>query len=565
MAYDLVVQDAKVVDGSGLPAFQGDVGVRDGRIVEVGRIRDQAKRVIKADGLALAPGFIDHHTHLDAQLLWDPLGSSSPYHGVTTVVTGNCGLTLAPSKPEHQMALTKSLARVEAIPISVLESAVEWRWGSFGEYLEALNRRLALNVACHVGHCAVRQFVMGEESSDREATEDEVRAMQDVVRDAMRAGAIGFTTNQNPRHMRLDGKPIASRLATRQEILALVGVLAEFNTGVVEAIQGAPNLEDIDWYARLARVSRRPTLWQVLIHNWSRPNLWREQLARLDEVFAAGAPAYAITNANPLIRRFTMRNAQVFDEFPLWRNLMKEPVEKRRQAFADPEAREELRRDIAQAPWDPSSPNRWELVTVVKPKLAKNGRLQGMSVAQLAKLWGKDELDALLDLAMEEDLETLFQRNFTNGDDQAVGTILRSPYVVIGTSDAGAHVAFDAAFGYCTTLLGLWVRERRLMSLEAAVHKLTFMVASLFGLHDRGLIRPGWAADLVLFDPETVHAEEPEYAWDYPGGAQRMIQRARGVKYTIVNGQVIIEDGEYTGALPGRVLRNAWYSAQHHQ
>jgi N-acyl-D-aspartate/D-glutamate deacylase len=241
---------------------------------------------------------------------------------------------------------------------------------------------------------------------------------------------------------------------------------------------------------------------------------------------------------------------------------MLEPVEKRRQAFSDSGMRDVLRQDIAQSPWDPGSPDRWELTLVTQPKLPKNKHLQGMSVAQLARLWQKDGLDALLDLALEEDLETLFQRNFTNGDDQAVGTILRSPYVVLGTSDAGAHVAFDAAFGYCTLLLGHWVRERGLMSLEAAVHKLTFMVASLFGLTERGLIRPGWAADLVLFDPATVQALAPEYAWDFPGGAQRMIQRSQGVHYTVVNGQVLVEEGEHTGALPGRVLRNAWAQAQ---
>jgi N-acyl-D-aspartate/D-glutamate deacylase len=527
----------------------------------VGRIRNGARRVINADGLALAPGFIDHHTHLDAQLLWDPLGSSSAYHGVTTVITGNCGLTLMPARPEHRQTLVSSLARVEAIPASVLEMAVEWRWGSVGDYLAALERRLGVNAACHVGHCAIRQFVMGEASSEREATEAEVRAMQEALRDAVRAGAIGFTTNQNPRHMRLDGKPIASRLATKQEILALAGVMAEFNTGVVEAIGGPATVKDIDWYAELARVSRRPTLWQVIVHNWSRPHLWSEQLARLDEVFREGVPAYAITNVNPLIRRFTMVNAQSFDEYPVWREFMKQPVEVRRRGFADPATREALRRDIAQAPWDPSSPDRWELTSVVKPKLARNSHLAGMSIAQLARLQGKDELDALLDLALEEEMETLFQRNFTNGDDQAVGAILRSPYVAIGTSDAGAHVAFDAAFGYCTLLLGLWVRERQLMSLEAAVHKLTFMVASIFGLEGRGLVRPGYAADLVLFDPATVNALEPEYAWDYPGGAQRMIQRAAGVHYTVVNGQVIVENGEHTGALPGRVLRNSWHRA----
>jgi N-acyl-D-aspartate/D-glutamate deacylase len=565
VAYDLVFQDALVVDGSGLPACLGDVAVRDGRIVEVGRIRDGARRVIKAQGLALAPGFIDHHTHLDAQLLWDPVGSSSPHHGVTTVVTGNCGLTLMPAKAEHRDALVSTLARVEAIPRSVLEMGVQWRWGSAGEYLDALGGRLAVNAASHVGHCAVRQFVMGDDASERAATPGEIAAMQELVRDAMRAGAMGFSTNQNPRHMRLDGKPIPSRLATEGEILALAEVVGEFNAGVIQAIRGVPTVADIDWYVQLARVSRRPVLWNIVVHSWSTPNRWREQLDRLEEVFQEGVRPYAITNVVPFLRRFTLRNAQTFDEFPAWRALMIAPLEQRQKAFSDSGTREVLRREIKEFPGIISFHRRWDLVTVTEAKLPKNRRLKGMSVTELARLWGKDELDAFLDLSLEEELETLFQTSSTNGDDQAVGAILRSPYVVIGASDAGAHVVYDAAFGYCTTLLGRWVRERKLMTLESAVHKLTFMIASLFGFHDRGLVRPGWAADLVLFDPATVGALEPENARDYPGGTRRMIQRATGVHYTVVNGQVVIENGEYTGSLSGRILRNAWYQAQHGQ
>jgi len=327
MAYDLVIKNAKIIDGSGLPAFSGDVAVQDGRIAEIGKIGDSAKRVINADGLVLSPGFIDHHTHMDAHLLWDPMATSSPFHGVTSVVTGNCGLSLMPCKPEDRPALVSSLSRVEAIPREVLETAVDWQWGSVGQYLDNLDKNLGVNVASHVGHCAIRQYVMGEESSEREATPAEIEEMKEAVRDAMRAGAIGFTTNQNPRHMRLDGKPVASRMATTEEVLALAGTVGEFNTGVIEAIRGNPAIEDIDWYAQIAKASNRPVLWQVVLHMWNAPNKWRAQLDKLEESFASGVRPFGLTNANPLVRRFNMRNAQAFDESPTWRELMRQPME----------------------------------------------------------------------------------------------------------------------------------------------------------------------------------------------------------------------------------------------
>jgi N-acyl-D-amino-acid deacylase len=561
MAYDLVIQDAKVIDGSGLPAFSGDVAVQDGRIVEIGKVRDSAKRVIKADGLVLSPGFIDHHTHLDAQLLWDPLGTSSPFHGVTSVVTGNCGLSLMPCKPEDRPALISSLSRVEAIPREALESAVDWQWGSVGDYLDNLEKNLGVNVASHVGHCAIRQYVMGEESSEREATPAEIEAMKEALRDAMRAGAIGFTTNQNPRHMRLDGKPVASRMATTDEVLALAGTVGEFNTGVIEAIRGNPTIEDIDWYAQIAKASNRPVLWQVVLHMWNAPDKWRRQLDKLEESFTSGVRPFGLTNANPLVRRFNMRDSQGFDDSPTWRELMRQPIEARMEAFSTTEGRNKLREAFGEIPWDPNAPTWFDLFDIIGPVLLKNQHLKGKTVGEMAREQGKDELDAFLDLVLEENFETQFQRNISHGDDNAVGEILRSPYVLIGVSDAGAHVAFDASFGYCTFLLAEWVRKRKLMTLEAAVNKLSFMVANIFGLKDRGLIRPGWFADLTLFDPESVGALEPEYTNDYPGGTTRMIQQATGVHSTIVNGQVITENGQATSARPGRVLRNSWYEA----
>jgi N-acyl-D-aspartate/D-glutamate deacylase len=299
-------------------------------------------------------------------------------------------------------------------------------------------------------------------------------------------------------------------------------------------------------------------LWQSLQHRWAEPNLWREQLDAVEKIFRAGYQTYGLSHTVPLIRHFALKNCQVFDEFPVWKNLMFLPEIARKQAFADPATRAKLRKDLA----DPRPTNfhrRWDIVRVEKTVKPENRIYEGKSVAELGALRNQDPLDAFLDLSLEEDLGTVFWNANNGGDVQAMGEILRSPYVLIGTSDAGAHVQFGADFGYGTVLLGMWVRERQVMTLEQAIHKLTFHVASIFGLQNRGLLRPGYAADLVIFDPQTVKAHEPEWADDYPAGSKRLVQRSDGIHYTIVNGEVIHEDGRMTGTLPGQVLRGPLY------
>jgi N-acyl-D-amino-acid deacylase len=551
MDYDLLIRDGLVVDGSGLPGYRADVGVRDGRIVEIGRLRGGAARTINAGGLVVAPGFIDHHTHLDAQLLWDPYGTSGPEHGVTSVITGNCGLTLAPVAPGGEDSLVKSFVRVEAMPRKALEAGVPWGWHTFGEYLDTLEGRVGVNVGVQVGHIAVRHQVLGEEATERTATTDEVVRMQGLVREALEAGAVGFSTNRNPRHMREDGKPVASRVADDAELFALCDVLGDLNSGVIQTILGLSSVEHIPWYDALARRTGRPVTWQSLQHRWIAPDLWREQLAGIAPSFEAGHRIYGLAMTMPLMRRYSLKDAQAFDEFATFKNLMFLPIEPRKLAFADPETRAKLRQELS----DPRPTNfhkRWDLVTIYS---TRDERFRGKSVAELAQARGKDGLDALLDLCLEEDLETVFESANTGGDPQAMGEILRSPHVLVGISDAGAHVQFGATFGYSTTLLGLWVRERQAMPLEQAVHKLTFQVASVYELRGRGLIRPGYAADLTLFDPDTIRACEPEWVEDYPAGTRRLIQHSEGLHCTIVNGRVIYQDGRLSGDLPGQVLR----------
>ena len=561
MPYDLLIKGGRVYDGSGMPSYFGDVALTGGRIVEVGKVSGAARRVVNADGLAVSPGFIDFHTHLDAQLLWDPIATSSCWHGITTVIPGNCGLTLAPCRPEDRENILGSFVRVEAMPVKVLREAVHWEWETFPEYLHRLDGRLGVNVAALVGHCALRQFVMGEEACERAATPDEIARMKQVLKESMLAGAMGFSTNRNPVHMRADGKPIASRLAADDEILELAGVLGELNRGSVQISIGTlgiavPAEKGIDLFKRLAAAGR-PVIWQAIAHRWDEPDQWRQLLDLAQESLAAGVPSYPLCNARLFNNRFNLKNAQVFDDLPAWKQVLFTPIPQRMEILRDPAVRQKLRSEAVENHFRSRFSRRWDLVYLIKAATPKNKSLEKKSVAEIAGMQGKEVLDAFLDLSLEESLETLFQTSSNNGDESAVAEIIKSPFTLVGQSDAGAHLIYDAGYGYATRLLGYWIRERKVMSLEEGVRKLTFMVASIFGLHDRGLIRPGMAGDLALFDPATVRECEPEMANDLPGGERRLVQKAVGVKMTVVNGQVLTEDGEHTGALPGRVLGRA--------
>jgi len=559
--YDLLLKGGRIYDGSGMPSSYADVGINGGKIVEIGRLHGGAKRTLNVDGLAVAPGFIDPHTHLDAQLFWDPLGTSSCFHGVTSVVVGNCGLSLAPAKPEDRDAVIKSFVRVEAISRRVLEEGIQWKWKSTAEYLDALGTRLGINAAALIGHIAVRHNVMGEDAVERQATAEEIAKMKELVRQGMEAGAVGFSTNQNPRHIREDKKPVASRLAADEELGSLLDVLAEMNSGVVQLSGGGADARGrIAYAAQMARRTGRPVLWQSINHSWSRPNHWEEMLANTQRVFKEeGLPIYAMTQAKPFQNRYTLLDAQCFDEFPTWKSAMFSPVPVRKQMFADSAMRKKLRAEAIEDQSPSVFPRRWDVIFVDHVKLPKNKIFERKTVQEIARAEGKDGLDWFLDISLEEELETRFVHTNTQGDPNAVCEILKHPAVMIGQSDAGAHMGYDARFGYSTAFLGCWVRDHGIMSLEEAVNKLTFRVASVFGLSDRGLLRAGFAADIAVFDPATVNTLEPEYVQDLPAKETRMIQKAAGVPHTVVNGEVVIQDGAPTGALPGKVLRpNHW-------
>ena len=561
--YDLLLKGGRIYDGSGMPSYIADVGIRDGRIETIGRINEPATQVLDADGLAVAPGIIDFHTHFDAQIWWDPLGSSSNEHGVTTVVLGNCGLTLAPCKPESRDALIGTFVRVESMPRDALKAGIPWEWKTHDEYLTALGRRpLGLNIATLIGHCAVRQYAMGEASVEREASDGEIVHMEDLVRQGMAAGAFGFSTNSNESHFREDGKPVPSRFAGLSEIERLCRVVGESQRGAVQFTHGAfatpEHVARISrWYDAILRETCRQLIGESIRHRWSEPDLWRKQLDDVEERARRGAAGFAMTTTRRSVRRWTLKESNRLDEMPEWKNVMSLPLETRKEAFRNPENRQKLTAEFTADGPPINFSRRWDSVYVSKVKRVENAREQGKNVEELALSRRTSAIDAFLDMALDEDLDTVFEDSPTQGDEKAVAEIFRSPYVMLGQSDAGAHVASgNPGFGYATVLLGYWVRDRRIMTLEEAIRKLTFMPASIFGIRDRGLLRPGMAADVFVFDPARIDLEKPELVNDLPEGAPRYIQHARGIHYSIVNGSVLMKNGSHTGALPGKVLRS---------
>ena len=556
--YDLLIRDGLVVDGSGMPAFHADVGIERGKVTEIGRLGGPAKRTIDAEGRAVAPGFIDNHCHFDAQVTWDPLCTFSPNHGVTTVIFGNCSLGLAPARPDDHEALAMMLSRVEAIPMESLEAGVAWGWATFPEYLDVLDRRLGVNAGVLMGHSAVRRYVMGEDACEREAaTGPELEAMKAIVREGVTEGALGLSFDRNTGHLDLLGRRIPGIVAPVEEIYELASALRGLSSGVLQCGSAYP-LEIRDGFAtRMSDASGRPVVYNQLVYNATTPDAWRAHLDLVEQRVREGWRVYPVVNPRPQSTRFTMRNAQVFDRLPTWQAVMTGSDEQKLAAFRDPSMRRRLHAEAVEGENIPVTalPIRWEGVFVARPALEKNAGLAGKSVAQVAQEQDKDVLDAFLDLVVEETLATSFRNSQAGGDNEAMAAMLGSPYTMIGLSDAGAHVVFEAGYGYSSVVLGHWVREERVLTLEEAVRKLSFMQASVYGLHDRGLLRPGMAADVVVFDPDTIAAEETDETHDLPGGLMRLRQLARGVDYTIVNGQTLMEGGEHTGAYPGRVMR----------
>jgi N-acyl-D-aspartate/D-glutamate deacylase len=562
MAYDLLIKNGRIIDGSGRPAFHGDVGVSGGKIRELGRLDGPARRVIEADGRVVAPGFVDNHCHYDAQVLWDPLCTYSCHHGATTVIIGNCSLALAPVKAHAREKLAGMLSYVEAIPMDVLQAGVPWTWETFPEYMRAIGQRLGVNVGTLVGHSAVRLYAMGEDCSERAATDAELAVMRRVVREALEAGALGLSITRNMNHFDLAGKRIPAACAPESELFALADVLREAGTGVIQCGGGTnPELKD-GLLSRISQACGRPIMYNTLLEQARQPGQWRTHLAHVEETVRKGIRAIPLCNPGSIVNRFTMKNCQVFRNMPTWLPILQGSDEGKLSAYRNPTTRAQLRAEV-DAPLNPDSvfSKRWDLMIVEETKLAKNRSLQGKHIAEIAKAQGQHPVDTFLDLAVEEQLETVFSLGEINMDTEAVAQILSSPYAVVGLSDGGAHVQFHSNVSNPTRLLGYWVREKGIMSLELAVRRLTFDSATAFGIYDRGLVQPGMAADLVVFDPDTVRPVAEDVVHDFPSNGWRMRELAEGIYYTVVNGEVLLEKGTHTGSYPGQVLHNARYQA----
>ena len=564
MPYDLVIKNGVLIDGSGLPRYHADVAVRHGRIAAIGKIRERAREVIDADGLVVTPGFIDGHTHMDAQIFWDPLGTCSCWHGVTTVVMGNCGFTLAPCPESQKHLVVRNLERAEDIAAEAMAAGIEWKWTTFPEFLDCLDALpKGINYAGYLGHCALRTYVMGERAFEQAASEDDLHAMERELRDAIRAGAIGFTTSRSPIHETPDGRPVASRLATWDEVRRLVGVMGDLNAGLFELAGEAVGRELSDpvafrdYHVRLrdlAVETGRPVTWG----NFSRldaPDVWRRYLDLLDETAAAGGRMFAQVHSRGLNVVLSFKTQLPFDHLPAWKPFRALALAEQRQRLRDPETR---RRLIAGAH---ERPERRALGTEARPFpyewifLYDTVAGPHRTVAEIARERGVDPAEAMIDLALERDLERFFVHPVANEDQDTVLEMMRHPRAVVTFSDSGAHVSQIIDSSLQTHLLSHWVRAKQAFTLEQAVRMLTLVPATHWGFADRGLVREGFAADLIVFDPDTISPELPEVVNDLPAGARRLVQRARGIAATIVNGEVLLRDGKHTGALPGQLLR----------
>src|ERR671930_1187789 len=536
MAYDLLIKNGRIVDGSGMPGFRGDVGIKDGKIADIGKLSGPAARTIDAAGQVVAPGFVDNHCHYDAQVTWDPLCSFSPDHGCTTVVFGNCSLALAPVRPGAAKRVAEFLSYVEAIPMEVLNT-VEVDWETIPQYMDRLDQNLGVNVGNLIGHSTVRYYVMGDESQKRAATDDEIRKMQDVVRDGIKGGALGLSVSRNKGHYDPQGVHIPALWADEKEIFALGDVLREMGTGIIQS-GGGRNAELKDgMIRRLAEATGRTVVYNSLSQTMRKPDEWKVHMARVEETAALGIRAYPMCSPNRVTQDFTMKNCQVFRGLPTWHTLLFMSDEEKLRLYADPEIRAKLHEEAVVNKPDSAvgiSKTWWNYIWVNEPVLEKNEWMQFKSIGQIAEQQGKRVIDAFLDLVVEEKLETRFLQAENNIDDEALTKILTYPNAVIGLGDGGAHVQFHGGYGYLTKLLGEWVREKRVMTLEQAGRRVTFDSASAFGLYDRGLLRPGLAADITIFDPDTVRPLSLEVVHDFPAGGWRMREPAEGIFATVV-------------------------------
>ena len=556
MAYDLLIKGGTVVDGTGAPGRRADVAVMGGRIADIGRIGDGAAKTIDAAGLIVAPGFIDPHTHYDAQICWDPAISPSSWHGVTSVVMGNCGVGIAPCKAEAREIAMRDLVNVEGIPFAVLNQGITWDWQSFPEYLDAAERRgAALNLAFLAPLTPFRHWVMGEASMERAATAEETARVKALLREAVDAGAFGFSTTVLNQHMGYQARPLACRNASRDELTAYCQALKEAGKGAIEiALTQKVSVlseDEEELLASLLSESGRPVTFLALFHRTDLPDACAQTRRRA----ARHKGAVGQTSPCALTRDINMRNPFSFAAFKCWGRVFADKSDAAQRAvYADPAFRNAFREELKTATGFTGD---WRRITVHEVKRQELKPYEGRTIADIAQECGTDGVEAFLDVILADDLNVEFVLAQFNTDLDGVADNLRDPNVLIGLGDAGAHVDMLCDAGYATYLLGAWVRERQIMPLEEAVRRLTAQPADFFGIKDRGRLQPGSAADIAIFDVERVgSAARGERRYDLPGGGKRMVMRSQGVEATIVNGTLVYHEGRTTGTTPGTVLRS---------
>ncbi len=564
MQYDLLIKNGTVIDGSGMPRFRADVAVNDGRIASIGRINDSARETIDADGHVVTPGFIDGHTHMDAQVSWDPLGTCSCWHGITSVVMGNCGFSLAPCKESEKDMVMRNLERAEDIAPEAMNAGIKWTWETFPEYLDSVERLpKGINYAAYMGHSALRTHVMGERAFTEEATEADLERMTLAVKEAIQAGAMGFTTSRTRNHQTPQRQPVASRLANWEEVRRLVGAMSEVGAGIFEIAgedtgQSPDRMQEyMDRLKALAIDTGVPVTYGMFSMRRA-PGCWKPYFDLAEETAAAGGRMFLQVHSRALNAVLSFQTNTPFDRLPTWRKLKKMgSLEEKEKALRDAEFRRQL---VAEAHTQQDDGNKG-----VGPEaraanfewlfLMDTANPPHRSIKEIALERGQDPVDTFIDLALEKNLKQFFLQPLANENQDHVLEMIKHPHSVVTFSDSGAHVSQIMDSSLQTHLLSHWVREKEALTLEDAVRQLTFVPASQWGIQNRGLIREDMAADIVIFDPKTVGPKMPELTYDLPAGARRLKQKASGFLASIVNGQLVLRENEHTGELPGQLIR----------
>lgn len=560
MAYDVVIQNGTVVDGSGRPPYRADVAIQGDRIAEIGEVSDAGKRVIDAEGHIVTPGFVDIHTHLDAQIWWDPIASSSCWHGVTSVVMGNCGVTFAPCKPGDREYLAHLMESVEDIPAQSIMAGMPWQWETYGEYLKALDARpKGMNVGGFVGHCAVRYWAMGPKSLENQpANADEITRMHDIVEEAIAGGALGFSTSRTILHRTPEGQPVPGTFAESDELMGIARALGKLRRGLFEAAPGidsgrAEDLRrEVKWMTEISLATGRPVTFG-LAQSRPHPTVYSQLLDQISDSAKRGAKIFAQSTTRGIGVLFGFVNRTPFDRAPSWRALRNLKLEEKVAKLRNPEYRATM---VSEALADPP-PIDFSQIFLLMDNEARYDHKANESLAAHAQRLGVSPAEAFIILSDERNGKALFNYPFLNPSFDAVENMLDHPQVVIGLGDSGAHVGQIMDASLPTYFLKHWVKERQRFTLEQAIRKLTLDPAQLFGIQDRGVIQKGAYADLNVIDYDKLHLPAPVFVQDLPAGGSRYIQQSSGYKYTLVNGQVFMEGLEHTGALAGQVLRSA--------